>query len=139
MYRPPKVACDHSHQASLHQTPLQGSGWNHPLHVSQNSIRNTSETHSQCPFMLSPMQISCAKSVLLTYTYHLTLSKAELPHQICISLPPGSDGSPPILPLDDDYTTHAHADNISLFAHRVCAIVRSQLFVRYFSTCFSFI
>jgi hypothetical protein len=65
---------------------------------------------------------------MLTYTYHCTLLRAT--RNVFLryaSLPPGSAGSPPTLPLDDDYTTHVHADNISSFGHRIYVMGKSHL------------
>jgi hypothetical protein len=68
------------------------------------------------------------KADMLTYTYHCTLLRATRNVFLrSTSLPPGSAGSPPTLPLDNDYTTHAHADNISSFAHRIYVMGRSHL------------
>jgi hypothetical protein len=65
---------------------------------------------------------------MLTYTYHCTVLRAKRNVFLrSASLPPGSADSPPTLPLDDDYTTHVHADNISSFGHRIYVMGKSHL------------
>jgi hypothetical protein len=65
---------------------------------------------------------------MLTYTYHCTVLRAKRNVFLrSASLPPGSAGSPPTLALDDDYTTHVHADNISSFGHRIYVMGKSHL------------